>query len=76
MAVYISTQECYELVKQAVENDGRVVVEARGFSPFEISLDVEAIRCDYEDMTRIRKRFDEFLEKYCDEHSELELESR
>lgn len=64
MAVYISTQECYELVKQAVENDGRVVVEARGFSPFEISLDVAAIRCDYEDMTRIRKRFDEFLEKW------------
>lgn len=76
MAIHILTQECYELVKQAVENDGRVVVEAPGFSPFEISLDVEAIRSDYEDMARIRKRFDEFLEKYCDEHSELELESR
>lgn len=67
MAVYISTQECYELVKQAVENDGRVVVEAPRFSPFEISLDVEAVRSDYEDMARIRKRFDEFLEKWRDE---------
>lgn len=69
MAVHILTQECYELVKQAVEGEcgGRVYLEAPGFSPFEISLDVGAIRCDYEDMTRIRKRFDEFLEKLRDE---------
>lgn len=37
--VYLDHEQCLMIFKQASENNGRVVIEAKGFSPFEIAMD-------------------------------------
>ena len=41
MKVWLSWQQYYDFCKQAAENDGRVIIEAPGFSPAEIRMNVE-----------------------------------
>lgn len=41
MKVWLSWQQYYDFCKQAAENDGRVIIEAPGFSPAEIVMNAE-----------------------------------
>ena len=41
MKTWLSWQQYYDFCKQAAENDGRVIIEAPGFSPAEIRMNVE-----------------------------------
>lgn len=41
MKVWLNWQQYYDFCKQAAENDGRVIIEAPGFSPAEIMMNVE-----------------------------------
>lgn len=52
MKVWLSWQQYYDFCKQAAENDGRVIIEAPGFSPAEIVMNVEYARKVYEEFER------------------------
>ena len=57
MAVWVSWQQYYEFCKQAAENDGRIIIEARGSDPIEIRMDVELAKKEYAEYERMIDEF-------------------
>ena len=59
MKVWISWQQYYDFCKQAAENDGRVIIEAPGFSPAEIRMNAEYARKVCNKIERIADAFNQ-----------------
>lgn len=57
MKTFLSWQQYYDFCKQAAKNDGRVIVEAPGFSPTVIMMDVEYAKKEYARLERVVEAF-------------------
>lgn len=57
MKVWLNWQQYYDFCKQAVKNDGRVIIEAPGFSRTEIMMDVEYAKRVCAEVERIADAF-------------------
>ena len=51
--VYITYETAVRIMQQAVANNGRVVFEAKGFSPFEIEINPEYARAELTSVNRL-----------------------
>ena len=59
--VYLDYNQCVKLFKQASENNGRVILEAKGFIPFEVIVDPEyAKRIWSEEKSKLELLLNEF----------------
>ena len=59
MKVWLDWQQYYDFCKQAAENDGRVIIEAPGFSPAEIVMSVEYAKKVCKKIERIVDKFNQ-----------------
>lgn len=50
--VYLDHEQCLMIFKQASENNGRVVIEAKGFSPFEITMEPEYVKKIWDELEK------------------------
>ena len=57
MVTFVSWQQYYDFCKQAAENDGRIIIDAPGFSIAEIRMDVEHAREVCAEVERIADAF-------------------
>lgn len=59
MATWVSWQQYHDFCRQAAENDGRVIIEARGSDPIEIRMDVELAKKECAEFDRIIDKFNQ-----------------
>ena len=53
--VYIDHETCIKIIMKAAENNGRVILEAKGFPMFEISMNVDLAKKERQKLSPVIK---------------------